>query len=433
MRDLRAVIHGITTAVLCGVAVFSCSTISKAAGETYQTAVEAAYGDTFRGVYENYLAGSPLEAENLNGVDTASGRLMLFRTDLSLEGTGGMDLELNRYYDSNEANLGHATVEYLDKLEIDTVWVKYRTQDKKELKILVNRALLSKHKKALKDLLVSYEVGEAHRNVEQDGEDAIETKTQRTKIVSREGHDVYGIASGWRYDLPWIETVTLAEEEGWGKNPAYLHYGSAGVIGIETNADAAAKTYAIQGLSGYSYEDLKLEDFKQTVDGISCTYLLRDKTGLRTYFNEDGVVVLQKDAHDNAITYTYTDAIHLAAITDSVGRKIVFHYEGEGDDKVLKTVTVQGKEAAGGVTKKTITYETEEKTYTPHHGDVLNGFVLTAATVDGSRETYTYRTVERLMNTSGAGIASQRVSTNQSYLLTKCMANGRETYYEYRA
>ena len=433
MRDLRAVIHGITTAVLCGVAVFSCSTISKTAGETYQTAVEAAYGDTFRGVYENYLAGSPLEAENPDGVDTASGRLMLSRTDLSLEGTGGMDLELNRYYDSNEANLGHATVEYLDKLEIDTVWVKYRTQDKKEHKILVNRALLSKHKKALKDLLVSYEVGEAHRNVEQDGEDAIETKTQRTKIVSREGHDVYGIASGWRYDLPWIETVTLAEEEGWGKNPAYLHYGSAGVIGIETNADAAAKTYAIQGLSGYSYEDLKLEDFKQTVDGISCTYLLRDKTGLRTYFNEDGVVVLQKDAHDNAITYTYTDAIHLAAITDSVGRKIVFHYEGEGDDKVLKTVTVQGKEAAGGVTKKTITYETEEKTYTPHHGDVLNGFVLTAATVDGSWETYTYRTVERLMNTSGAGIASQRVSTNQSYLLTKCKANGSETHYEYRA
>ena len=246
MRDLRAVIHGITTAVLCGMAVFSCSTISKAAGETYQTAVEAAYGDTFRGVYENYLAGSPLEAENPDGVDTASGRLMLSRTDLSLEGTGGMDLELNRYYDSNEANLGHATVEYLDKLEIDTVWVKYRTQDKKEHKILVNRALLSKHKKALKNLLVSYEVGEAHRNGEQDGEDAIETKTQRTKIVSRGGHDVYGIASGWRYDLPWIETVTLAEEEGWGKNPAYLHYGSAGVIGIETSADAASKTYAIQ-------------------------------------------------------------------------------------------------------------------------------------------------------------------------------------------
>ena len=156
------------------------------------------------------------------------------------------------------------------------------------------------------------------------------------------------------------------------------------------------------------------------MDGISCTYLLRDKTGLRTYFNEDGVVVLQKDAHDNAITYTYTDAIHLAAITDSVGRKIVFHYEGEGDDKVLKTVTVQGKEAAGGVTKKTITYETEGKTYTPHHGDVLNGFCA----YGGNRR---WKPGNLYLPDRGtadeylwAGIASQRVSTNQSYLLTKC-------------
>ena len=35
----------------------------------------------------------------------------------------------------------------------------------------------------------------------------------------------------------------------------------------------------------------------------SCTYLLRDKTGLRTYFNEDGVVVLQKDAHDLSLIH----------------------------------------------------------------------------------------------------------------------------------
>lgn len=60
------------------------------------------------------------------------------------------------------------------------------------------------------------------------------------------------------------------------------------------------------------------------MDGISCTYLLRDKTGLRTYFNEDGVVVLQKDAHDNAITYTYTDAIHLAALPIPSDERLYF-------------------------------------------------------------------------------------------------------------
>ena len=41
--------------------------------------------------------------------------------------------------------------------------------------------------------------------------------------------------------------------------------------------------------------------------------------------------------------------------------------------------------------------------------------------------------MERLVNTAGAGVASQRVSTNQSYLLNKITANGSETHYEYRA
>ena len=94
---------------------------------------------------------------------------------------------------------------------------------------------------------------------------------------------------------------------------------------------------------------------------------------------------------------------------------------------------MQGKAAEGGVSQKTITYETEKKSYTPHYGDRLHGLILTSATVDGSKEKYGYKTVERLVNTSGAGVASQRVSTNQSYLLNKVTADGSETHYEYRA
>ena len=59
--------------------------------------------------------------------------------------------------------------------------------------------------------------------------------------------------------------------------------------------------------------------------------------------------------------------------------------------------------------------------------------ILTAATVDGTRETYGYKAAEKFVNTCGAGVASQRVSTNQSYLLTKVAADGGETHYEYRA
>lgn len=428
MRKIKNMMLGAVAAtLLCGTLVWGNSTTSFAAGEVYNTALEAAYGDTFRSVYENRLAGSPLETECADGVDTATGHLMISRIDLSLEGTGGMDFELNRYYDSNEANLGHATVEQVEELGIDTIWVKYTGQDGEEKKIIVNTAIWNKHKKALKDLVVKYEkVGECRKELLSD-------RTQRTKIVSNEGYNVYGLASGWRYDFPWIETVTLTEDEGWEKNPTYLHYGSAGVINIATEGDAATKSYKITGLEGYSYADLKLEDWDKKVDGITCKYLLRDKTGLRTYFNEDGVVVLQKDAHNNTITYTYVDGIYFSKITDSVGREIVFHYEGEEGERVLASVTVEGTQVEGGVSSKTITYETEEKSYTPHHGDRLNGVTLTSATVDGSKETYSYKTVERLVNTAGSGIASQRVSTNQSYLLKKIVADGTESHYEYRA
>ena len=444
-KIVKTLFGAIAATIVCGTFLCASSSTCQAAednlttGEVYNTALEAAYGDTFRSVYHNRLAGSPLEAEEVDGVDTATGHLLLSRNDLSLEGTGSMDFELNRYYDSNEANLGHATVEYTEKLEIDTIWVNYTASDGSQRRIVVNAAVWKKHKNALKNLLVKYEKGEGRRGVSFDGKPDYEEKTQRTKIVSNNRHNVYGVASGWRYDFPWIETVTLTEEEGWGKEPKYLHYGSAGVMNIKTTADKATKSYRIQGLEGYDYKDIKLEDWDRTVDGIACKYLLRNKTGLRTYFNENGVVVLQKDAHDNKITYTYTDDIYFSRITDSVGREIVFHYKDDDGEKILTSVTVQGQNveggnaAFGGVTSKTITYETEEKSYTPHYGDRLHGVILTSATVDSRKEKYSYKTVERLVNTAGAGVASQRVSTNQSYLLTKVAEGGSETHYEYRA
>ncbi len=437
MRRLGKTLFGIITAVMISGTVLSAnSSICQAVdenltfGEVYNTAVEEAYGDTFRSVYENRLAGSPLEAECADGVDTATGHLILSRNDLSLEGFGGMDFELNRYYDSNEANLGHATVEHVSELKRDTVWVSYTAADGGKRELIVNTALLKNHKNALKNLIgASYKKGDVqHQDVIKP-----EKGTQRTKIISNKSHNVYGIASGWRYDFLWIETVTLAEKEGWEKRPAYLHYGSAGVIPIETEQDGAGRRYPIRKLENYGYEDIKLEDWNKTVDGTACKYLLRDKTGLRTYFNENGVIVLQKDAHGNTIRYTYTDGIYFSKITDAVGREIEFHYSGEEDEKVLTSVTVQGTEEEGGVSRKTITYETEEKTYTPHHGDRLHGAILTSATVDGSKEKYAYQTAERLVNISGAGVASQRVSTNQSYLLNKITADGSETRYEYRA
>lgn len=433
MKKRNQMIAG-AAALLAGIAVLAGSTRCQAAGNTYDTAVDAAFGETFTSLFYEKVAGSPLEVSSgasggdMDGVDTASGHLVISRTDLSLEGTGGMDFELNRYYDSNEAIIGMPTTETVDELEIHTKEVHYKTHDGEDRKLYVSAALLKKHKKALKDLMGSYTVS--------DYLDRTESNTQRTKILSREDSNVYGLASGWKFDLPWIETVTIAEKDGeqWGARPAYLHFGSIGTMEIGTRAKEGDHTYEITGLTDYPYSDVRLEDWNKTVDGTACRFLLRDKTGLRTYFNEDGVVVLQKDSHDNTIRYTYTDKIYLKSVTDSVGREIQFHYE-EGDEvKQLASVTVEGKDTAGigGVSKKTIRYTYEERSYTPLNSDPVSGLVLKSATVDGSKETYGYRTVERLMTTCGYGAASQRVSTNENYLLNKVTSDGSIQHYEYR-
>lgn len=429
MKKLKMLLMLMETTFLCGI-LFMCGSItSHAAGNIYDTAVEAAYGDTFKSVYNEKLAGSPLEAECADGVDTTNGHLILSRSDLYLQGTGGMDFELKRYYDSNEAIIGNPEVEAVNELKVDTVKVHYTTHDGVAKDITVNTALLKKHKKALKDMLVDYSIGDPVRKNE-----TVEN-TQRTKIISNQDINVYGLASGWRFDLPWIETITIQEETdaSWSARPAYFHFGSKGTIGIETTADDAKKSYTITGLTGYSYSDVKLEDWNKEVDGIQCKYLLRDKTGLRTYFNEDGVVVIQKDNHNNTITYTYEDKIYLKQVTDSVGRVINFNYDVGEELKQLTSITVEGKELKGGVPKKTIKYTYDERNYTPLNSDTIRGLVLKSATVDGSKETYDYRIVERLMSTSGEGIASQRASTNESYLLKKVTADGSIQHYEYRA
>lgn len=392
MRKINQLIfRAIVASMAWGTIMLGGSAVCHAAGNTYGTAREALYGENFKSVFNEKLAGSPIEGETPDGVDTANGHLILSRTDLYLDGTGGMDFELGRYYDSNEAIIGNPTVQAVDVLPVDTVYVYCTTHDGEQKRLLVNTAILNNHKKALKDMMVSYEVGDHKR------EDETEPDTERTKILSSEDFNVYGLASGWKFDLPWIETITITEDskDQWSARPAYLHFGSRGTIEIETEVDHGGKCYPIKGLAGYSYTDIRLEDWKEEVEGIQCRYLLRDKTGMRTYFNEDGVVVLQKDAHGNKIAFSYTDKIYLKKVTDSVGRVVDFHYEEGEAMKHLASVTVEGKAASGvnakgGVAKKTIKYTYEERTYTPHNSDTINGLVLKSATVDGSKETYGY-------------------------------------------
>ena len=56
-------------------------------------------------------------------------------------------------HNSNEAGIGHPTVEYLDKIDVDTVYLQFQTQSGDTHQIIVCTSLINNHKKALKDLL----------------------------------------------------------------------------------------------------------------------------------------------------------------------------------------------------------------------------------------------------------------------------------------
>lgn len=386
----------------------------------YHTAAEAVYTESYNRAAMDLVQGSPLEAEAANGVDPSTGKLTLLRTDLSLEGMAGMDLDLTRYYDSKKAQIGKAVAEEKTNFAMDTVRISFTAGSGKKQEIVVNTAIYNKHKDALKDMFVSYEKAGK-------GNYTVDDATEQTKLVPGSDYNVYGISTGWAFDFPWIETMTLGSDPA--EIPVYLHYGSLGTMRIATDGN-----HRITGFQNYGYQDIKLEDFNQTVEGTACRYLLRNKAGLRTYFNKDGVVVMQKDNHDNTIRFTYRNGIYFDTITDSVGRKVKFDYaESAHGLLLLQKVSVEGQKAAGGVSKKTITYKSSETAYQSIRGEKMYGSRLNSVTVDGTKETYTYDTVESLANTAGAGVASQRAVTNETYLLTGAEEEGCIQKYEYRA
>lgn len=288
-------------------------------------------------IYRNHVSGSPLEAIATDGVDISTGKLILTRSDMTLEGKGGLDFELTRYYNSDESKL----------------------------------------------------------------------------VSSRENEQgslgAYHIGAGWSYDIPWIEMVD--GEESNNKIPSILHFGSIGCMGIKTDKIDDKGKYRIIGIEGYHYDDIMLSDYENNAEDKGFCYLLRDKTGRRTYFNEYGLVVLIKDKYDNRIHFKYNDTDRLVEILDSAGRRIEFEYDKDYPER-LSNVAVNGKESDGGVRKKIVRYEYSDS----------DSAVLKSAIVNGKEEQYEY-----IINHS----SGDELGDNDVCLINRIISNSRVDVYNY--
>ena len=132
------------------------------------------------------------------------------------------------------------------------------------------------------------------------------------------------LGAGWEFDFPYIEK---RYGDDWYE---YLHYGDKGVWEIDTSSDGGEN-----GLLGYTLNDIILEyDRSVTHNGYTSEYCVTEKDGKKSYFGEDGRLLLQRDRYGNEIKFYcsikyYNDTKgrrrsypYLISITDSVGRTI---------------------------------------------------------------------------------------------------------------
>ncbi len=136
------------------------------------------------------------------------------------------------------------------------------------------------------------------------------------------------LGAGWIFDFPYIEKRYGDE---WYE---YLHYGSKGTWEIHTGSSGGNN-----GLVGYTLNDLII-DYDDSVyhDGEESEYCVTEKNGKKSYFGDDGRLLLMRDRFGNEIKfyhdYEYYNDTHgtrrkypyLTGITDSVGRTVNVSY-----------------------------------------------------------------------------------------------------------
>ncbi len=340
---------------------------------------------------------APQESKHDFYVNPATGNATVRVTDFVLPGKNGFDLEVSRVYNSFSSNLYEPYVEEIsnytetpfyivvckkdyEKVNISNTLVDsgygvsicvnanyydYNTDNKKysnmskfefEEDSYTEEDVFASYSEALAlanslnnknpDINASYPVSNVGsywanykncfvRTVYID----VYTPDYETGLLPDTSNERYGgIGAGWEFDFPYIEK---RYGDDWFE---YLHFGDKGVWEIDTSSDGGTN-----GLLGYTLNDIILDiDRSVTHDGYDSEYCVTEKDGTKSYFADDGRLLLQKDRYGNEIKYYcdweyYWDTEgkrrkypYLTGITDSVGRTVTFSY---GNDYTSSGIT----------------------------------------------------------------------------------------------
>ena len=156
----------------------------------------------------------------------------------------------------------------------------------------------------------------------------VPTKVYETEVLADTSLERYSrLGAGWEFDFPYVE-------KRYGNDDyEYLHYGNKGTWKIDVSSNNT------NGLAGYPLNDIMVAyDSSVLHDGNRSQYCVTEKNGKKSYFGNDGRLLIQRDRFGNEIKFYhdfefYTDTNgrnqkypFLTGITDSVGRTVSISY-----------------------------------------------------------------------------------------------------------
>lgn len=206
------------------------------------------------------------------------------------------------------------------------------------------------------------------------------------------------LGAGWEFDFPYVEK---RYGEDWYE---YLHYGDKGVWEIDTSSDGGEN-----GLLGYTLNDIILDyDRSVTHDGYTSEYCVTEKDGKKSYFGEDGRLLLQRDRYGNEIKFycdweyyydtrgTRRKYPYLTGITDSVGRTVSISYGNDytSSNTTYKNITLTVTDPTDSSNTLVYTYRLQKIANRSIDDDIEEYVLNRVERPDGEYSRYSYWYVE---------------------------------------
>lgn len=331
------------------------------------------------------LADRSNETETIDPM--SAGALALKRTDLILPGRDGLDLELGRYYNTNQASIGTPKVSLRrfvcnNKGECTYGWelylwdqqqgrsFYYGVYDSIDAAFLIGENQIHEDPKRWNNYIV-FQVNMA--------EEREYTSIKFWNYVDYENHlrNRYDLGAGWSFSFPSIQ-----RREGdtvWDTRIYLTFYDGKGAsYEIKFTSDAADSN-----LSGYQGKDMVVDMCgtlgKPYSNGREdAVYVWIENGDKEHYFSWDGRLIGVKDRKGNEIKYFYAPRNVMGAqrqyikqIIDSAGRTLDFNYTDNSDTSGRIDVTVNDPAKTKSLTLSYIK-DCFEYTFTEYYWDSLH-------------------------------------------------------------